>query len=137
MKLKIDIQWHIIAALAAIVAVAFRLGSILEHREWEQGKAQVTGRIDDIQASRQIRLIRYSYEIDGRKYQGEVADRNRFTENTFATVTYARSNPAVSTILPDQIESIYRNSWIVIIVAATPLLVMIGIEIGHRFRRRP
>jgi hypothetical protein len=135
-KLKINPQWHFLAFVAAAVVVGLRAGAILEHGAWAGGSETVTGRIDDIQASRKIRVVRYSYQVDGKPYTGEITDRNAFIENVPATVTYAKSNPAVSTLQPEKIESIYITSLIVAGVGLLPMVLMWLIELKHRLGRK-
>jgi hypothetical protein len=136
-KLKIDPQWHLLALIAAAVVVGLRAGTILEHQAWSGGRSTVMGHIEDIAASRRIRIVRYSYDVDGKPYKGEITDRNAYMEGMPAMVTYAKNNPAVSTLQPEKIESLYINSVVIAIVGALPMLVLWAVELRHRFRKEP
>jgi hypothetical protein len=84
----------------------------------------VLGHIDGISDGLKSRVIDYSYEVAGRSYHGEVVDRSAFTENTPEFVTYASSNPAVSTIRPKAIESLYITSLVIAVLGVTPFAVI-------------
>jgi hypothetical protein len=115
-------QWFVVSLMLLAVVVALRLGTILEHRAWSGGKSTVMGHMDDVQQSfvnkRYMYTMKYSYTVAGKPYQGEFIDARRFPAYGPVDVTYAKSNPAVSTILPDEIDSKFRTSVILVVLAA-------------------
>jgi hypothetical protein len=136
-KLRVNPQWHFLALLAAGVVFALRGQAILEHRAWSQGTASVMGRIEEVEASRRIRVVRYSYEVEGKRYEDEVVARDGFLPGMPANVTYAKSDPRVSALRPEEYEGIYRTSLWVVGAAALPMAAMWGVELAGLFRRRP
>src|SRR5687767_9027336 len=136
MKLQISPQWHVIAILAAVVVVGFRAGTILSHGAWSKGKDTTMGRIDDIQASRRVRVIRYSYSVNGKHYTGEETGREQLLEGVPARVTYARSDPSVSTLSPEALESRYQTSLLIAWLGVLPVLIMWCVELAAIIRRR-
>ena len=136
MNWQINPQWHVIAILAAIVVVGFRAGTILSHGAWSGGKETTLGKIDDIQASRRVRVIRYSYRVSEKQYTGEETDRERFLEGIPVRVTYAKSDPSVSTLFPEVIETRYQTSLLIAGLGILPVLIMWCVELGAIIRRR-
>lgn len=82
-------------------------------------------------------MIRYSYVVDGKSYKGEITDRHAFISNVPAMVTYATSDPSVSTLQPEQMDALYRNSLIVVGICALPMLWLWAAGIRNLLRRPP
>jgi hypothetical protein len=137
MKLKVGTQWHVLAVVIALVVVGLRSRTIMEHQAWSDGSATVQGRVEDIQASRQVRVIRYSYNVHGQEYRDEITDKTAFSEGFPVTVTYAKKDPSISTLQPEKIGSIYVTSLIVAAVGLLPLLIVWFYEIKLRLRKEP
>lgn len=135
-RTRFGVSAHVLVVVIAAIVVGLRIGSVLEYAAWKKGTDTVMGRVEDIQASRQVRVIRYTYEVGGWRYDGEITSRTGFVENTPALVTYAKSNPEVSTLQPERMDSIYRVSLVLCILALLPMLGMWFMEIAHFFRRR-
>lgn len=127
----------ILALLFLGVVLIFRGPSILQHRAWSGGKATTEGRIDRSAASRvkyrDTYTIGYSYEVGSQRYSGEFISNKGMGGLGPVTVTYAKSNPAVSTLRPEDVESIYRVSVIGVAVALIPLLVLVVVWLRRRF----
>lgn len=136
MRLKINPQWHVIAVLAAIVVVGFRAGTILSHAAWSSGKDVTLGKIDDIQESHRVRVIRYSFRVNGVEFTGEETGGKRFLKGLPAMVTYAKSEPSVSTLFPEDIENRYRTSLLIAVLGILPVIVLWSVELGAILRRR-
>jgi len=130
-------QWFVVSLILLVVVVAFRMGTILEHTAWSGGKETTMGHMDDVQRSfvnkRYMYTMKYSYSVDGKPYSGEFIDAREFPAYGPVDVTFAKSNPAVSTILPGEIDSKFRTSIILVIVAA---LWPVGMLIGS-LRKKP
>lgn len=127
---------HVLVFVIAAIVIGLRIGSVLDYAAWKNGTDTVMGSVEDIQASRQVRVIRYTYVVGGWRYAGEITSRTGFAENTPALVTYAKSDPKVSTLQPERMDSIYRVSLVLCVLAPLPMLVMWVMEIAHSFRRR-
>ena len=136
MRLKVNPQWHVIAILAAVVVVGFRAGTILSHSAWSSGKETTQGKIEDIQESRRIRVIRYSYRVNGAPFSGEETARKRFLVGLPATVTYAKGDPSVSTLSPEHIEGRYQTSLLIAGLGILPVIVLWCVELAAILRRR-
>jgi hypothetical protein len=135
--MRFNIQYHVLAIIAAVVVCLLRSGDVRDYAAWRGGSETTTGRIDDIgniQRS-QVRVIKYIYTVDGKAHTGEDYSSAGFVEGGTTTVTYAKSDPSVSTIQPERTDGIYRTSLIVCAVALLPMLTMWFLEILHRFRR--
>lgn len=135
-RTRFSVLAHVLAIVIAAIVVGLRSGSVLDYAAWRQGTDTVMGRVEDIQSSRQVRVIRYTYEVGGWRYDGEITSRTGFVENTPALVTYAKSDPEVSTLQPERVDSIYRVSLVLCVSALLPLSVMWVMEIAYLFRRR-
>ena len=136
MKLRIDPQWHFLALLAVGVVTFLRGPAVLERAAWSGGSGTVTGRVDSVEAGRRVRVVRYTYEVDGKAYGAETTSSDLGVAGVPTVVTYAKSDPAVSTLNPEKLDGIFRTSLIVLIVACLPLLIMWGVEIRHLFARK-
>jgi hypothetical protein len=115
------------------VAGGFQVPTLLQHAAWAGERATVMGHIDRIVIGRKIMETFYSYSVDGRDYTGEVVDANGFVEGTPETVTYAKSNPGVSTIVPSEIEKLYVTSVVITIFAVLPLVILAVLDIKRRY----
>src|SRR5688572_2068963 len=136
MRTKFNIQYHFLTILAAAVVVGLRFGDIRGYTAWQQGTATTNGEIDEISATRQVRVIRYSFAVDGKGYTDEIYSRTGFVEGGAATVTYAVSDPSVSTLQPERMAAIFRNSILLVVIVVLPMLIMWIGEIVHAFRRK-
>ena len=136
MKTKYNIQYHFLALLAAIVVVGMRFGDIRGYFAWQKGTATTEGEIDEISATNRVRVIRYAYQVDEKGYTDEIYSKTGFTEGTNVTVTYAISDPQVSTLQPDRMGSIFRNSILISLAATLPMLIMWFAELVHAVRKR-
>ena len=134
--MRFNIQYHVLAIIAAVVVCLLRSGDIRDYAAWQGGSATTRGRIDDIAATRQVRIIKYIYTVDGKAHTGEIYSKTGFVEGGTALVTYAKSDPSVSTLQPEKTQGIYRTSLIVCAVALLPMLIMWVMEIIHRVRSR-
>lgn len=133
--MKVNSQWLVVALIAAIVVLALRGPTLLETQAFNAGTSTTMGRIDDIEASRRITVVRYSYEVGGKTYKAEMNDRSRRLTGVPVQVTYATAKPWISTIQPGQIQSTYRTSLIVVAVGVLPFLIMAAMAIVAKFRR--
>jgi len=139
MKRRFEPAWYGLAVVLAAIVLFLRVPDILTARALSSGTSSVMGKIEDIQQTRgrtPLAVIRYSYEVDGKPFTGEVSMRRSkwSVEGMPVNVTYAQSNPAKSTVIPEEIQSIARNSLIICIVALLPLVVMLLMEVRHRLR---
>jgi hypothetical protein len=137
MKTRYNIQYHVLAILAAVVVIALRWGDIRGYSAWQKGTATATAQIDDISSTRQVRVIRYSFLVNGKTYTDEIYSRTGFVEGGTAQVTYAVSDPYVSSLQPEKMAGLFRNSVIIVIVAALPMLLMWLGEIVNAVRKKP
>lgn len=134
--MKFNIQYHFLALSAIIVVVGLRWGDIRGYAAWSKGTATAQAEIDDIASTRQIRIIKYSFAVDGTGYSGETASRTGFVEGGRTTATYAISDPNVSTLQPENMRSIYVNSIAISSVASAPFVIMCLLELVHALKRR-
>jgi hypothetical protein len=137
MKTRYNIQYHVLAIFAAVLVIALRSGDIRGYSAWQKGTATAKALIDDVYATRQIRGIRYSFLVDGKTYRDEIFSRTGFVEGGTATVTYAVSDPSVSTLQPERMAGIFRNSILISLAAALPMVIMWIGECLHAIRKRP
>jgi len=135
-KTRFGAAAHVLVFVIAAIVIGLRVGSALDYASWKEGTNSVISRVEDVQASRQVRVVRYSYEVGGWRYDGEITSRTGFVEDTPALATYAKSDPEVSTLQPERMDSIYRVSLILCFLAPLPMLVMWALEIAHLLRRR-
>jgi hypothetical protein len=135
-KPRYNIQYHFLALLAAVVVVGMRFGDIRGYFAWQKGTATTEGEIDDISATNRVRVIRYAYQVDGKGYTDEIYSKTGFSEGAKATVTYAVSDPQVSTLQPEKMASIFRNSLLISLAATLPMLIMWFGELMHAVRKR-
>jgi len=130
------VPWFFLALLLLGVVLIFRGPSILQHQAWSGGKATTPGRIDRSAMSRvkarDYYTIEYSYEVAGRRHTGELVTTTNMGGPGSTTVTYAKSDPSVSTLQPEKVDSIYRVSVIVVAVALLPVLTLIGVWFKRR-----
>ena len=82
--------------------------------------------------ARDYYTIEYSYEVAGRRHTGELVTTTNMGGPGSTTVTYAKSDPSVSTLQPEKVDSIYRVSVIVVAVALLPVLTLIGVWFKRR-----
>ena len=136
MRLKVNPQWHVIAILAAIVVVGFRVGTILSHGAWSSGRETTLGKIDDVQESRRVRVVRYSYNVNGKHYTAEETSRMRFLVGIPARVTYAKSDPSVSTLFPEDLEKRYQTSLLIAGLGILPVILLWCMELAGIIRNR-
>ena len=136
MKTKYNVQYHFLALLAAIVVVGLRFGDIRGYFAWSKGTATTEGVIDEISATNRIRVIKYAYQVDGKGYTDEIYAKTGFSEGEDVTVTYAVTDPQVSTLQPENMSSIFRNSILIAVAACLPMLIMWIGEIVHAVRKR-
>jgi hypothetical protein len=134
--LKYNIQYHVLAAIAAVVVIGLRWGDISGYAAWQKGTATTKGEIDEISETRQVRVVRYGFAVDGKGYTDEIYSRTGFVDGDTVQVTYAVSNPQVSTLQPERMASIFRNSILISMAAALPLLIMWIAELVHAFRKK-
>jgi hypothetical protein len=134
--MKYNASYHFLAVVAAIVVVGLRFGDIRGYFAWQQGTAPTQGEIDNISATNRVRVIKYDYEVAGKGYTDDIYSRTGFVEGGTATVTYAVSDPQVSTLQPERMGSIFRNSILISAAAALPMLLMWIGELVHAVRKR-
>jgi hypothetical protein len=135
MALKIDKQWHLLAAIAGVIVVGLQVGRLRDLPALASGTKTVMGTISDIQATTRIRIVHYEYKVDGTSYTGEATDRTRFMEGLPVQVTYAPAKPWISSIEPEKVQSVYVTSIVVAICGVLPMLIMWLMELLHKFKR--
>ncbi len=118
-----------LALLIAGVVLPFQIPRILERGSWVGGSASVMGNVDKMSISTKTTVVDYSYEVGGKRYTGEDVGRDFGVSEGPERVTYAKSNPAISTLRPDRIESIYNTSVVMAIVGVLPLVIMLFLEL--------
>ena len=126
---------HGLAVLVAAVILPFQIPRILANRDWAAGTARTMGHIDKMIIGPRISEVRYSYKVNGKRYTGSDTGEV-FLEGTPEWVTYAKSKPAVATLMPDQMGGIYVVSWIMAIVGVIPIGVLLYLELLAWFHRR-
>ncbi|MBC8063848.1 MAG: hypothetical protein H7Y17_03395 [Chlorobia bacterium] len=126
MKLSPGNQWLIIVILLPVVVIGLRATTILNYQAWSQGYESVLGKVDDVEGNAKVRVIRYSYEVDGKPQTGVTSSRDRFTEGTSARVFYPKSGPSISTLDVGDIQGGYINSIVICVVSLLPLVLVCG-----------
>lgn len=135
-RLKINPQWHVVAILIALVTTGLRYRSILDYRALSGETLTVLGRIVNVQASNRVRVVTYAYNYAGRRYLGEITDRDQFVEGLPVRVTVAASDPAISTIRPDTLGSMLATSLALCSLTLIPMFWMWGTEFVSWRRKR-
>ena len=132
MKTKVDVNSYWLALLLIVVVCGFAYDRIATHSAWVGGTATVMGFIDRVDNSTKARVIHYSYDVGGRHYRGDETSWTEFDDYGPVTVTYAKSDPSVSSILPATVQSKYVTSVTMSILSFLPLILVAIVD----FRRR-
>ncbi len=120
-----------LAISLAILAIVlyFRGPSILQHQAWAGGRETTLGHLERndraIVKYRAYYTVGYKYRVADKPYENEFITTRDFGVPGPVTVTYAKSDPAVSTLLPDTIDSVFRVSVIVVAAAFIPALLVV------------
>lgn len=100
------------------------------------GSFRVVGKIEEIETSRRVKVVRYSYSDGPNLYRGEETGTRYTVTGIPVSVTVATSNPAISTIDPERMRGAFQVSIAIITVGIAPSLLMLVFEIKGRVRRR-
>lgn len=136
MKWHINRQWHFLGLVAAIVVIALRFPTVMQWIAISGGSFRVVGKIEEIETSRRVKVVRYSYSDGPNLYRGEETGTRYTVTGIPVSVTVATSNPAISTIDPERMRGAFQVSIAIITVGIAPSLLMLVFEIKGRVRRR-
>lgn len=98
------------------------------------GSVKVVGKIEEIESSRRVKVVRYSYRNGPHLYHGEETGTRYTVTGIPVSVAIAASNPAISTLDPDGMRSAFTISIALILAAVLPSLILLICEVRGRSR---
>jgi hypothetical protein len=135
MKLRIKWYWHALALVAAVVIIGMRARTLLDYMAWRSGTDVVAAKIDKVEDTPNGVKISFSYGIGAETYHNQFVGIESYDEGIMTSATYAKSNPAVSTLDADLLQASFNTALVASALALLPLVLLWGAELGKRSKR--